>query len=119
MINIFFLLLLPLSCLGQSNPILQNYTAIFCFGDSFADAGNLGLIASLISQVEWILFPPYAEAFGLPFVEPYWRYDGTLIHGANFAVAGATILDYEFYIENNLNNTLMLNTSLNVQLDWF
>ncbi|KAJ3694240.1 hypothetical protein LUZ60_009720 [Juncus effusus] len=138
----FFFFLFSLSSFGQSNPISsQNYTAIFSFGDSYTDTGNIGVITGRVSKDQWILLPPYgvtffhhptgrcsngrivldfiAEEFGLPFVEPYWRYNGTFIHGANFAVAGAIALDYEFYVEKNLTNTLMFNTSVNVQLAWF
>lgn len=40
-------------------------------------------------------------------------------HGANFAVAGATALDAEFFYEQKIGPVLWTNSSLNVQLDWF
>ncbi|KAJ3694241.1 hypothetical protein LUZ60_009721 [Juncus effusus] len=138
---VFLFFLFPLSCLGQSNSISPNYNAIFSFGDSYADTGNLAIVASSVSRSELVYFPPYgvsffpyptgrcsdgrivldfiAEEFGLPFVKPYWKYNGSFIQGANFAVGGAAALDYEFYIENNITKAHISNTTLNVQLDWF
>ncbi|KAJ3694243.1 hypothetical protein LUZ60_009723 [Juncus effusus] len=142
LLMLFFLLLLPLSCLGQSNSISSNYNAIFSFGDSYADTGNLAIIGSPVSKNSLTLAPPYGVTFfhhptgrcsdgrivldfiaqdlGLPLVEPYWKLENrNFIQGANFAVSGALALDYEFYVENNFTNVENANTSLNVQLAWF
>jgi hypothetical protein len=62
---------------------------------------------------------PIAEEFDLPFVPPYLAHNGSFEQGANFAVAGATALDFAFFVTNNLSNPLMFNSSLNVQLGWF
>lgn len=37
----------------------------------------------------------------------------------DFAVAGATGLDYSFFVKKNATFPTLLNTTLNVQLGWF
>lgn len=62
-----------------------------------------------------------AEAFGLPLLPPYLgitRMDDAR-KGANFAVAGATALDPEFFYARNIGSLLWTNDSLSVQLSWF
>ncbi|KAL8032480.1 hypothetical protein ABFX02_13G098700 [Erythranthe guttata] len=65
-----------------------------------------------------------AQRFGLPFVPPYIGGENGELHGGgfskgvNFAVAGATALDYEFYEKLGFHNQ-DTNVSLGTQLDWF
>lgn len=54
---------------------------------------------------------------GLPFLNPYKDQNGNFTHGANFAVAGATVLPGEIMAEKKISNSVT-NSSLNVQLDW-
>jgi hypothetical protein len=63
-----------------------------------------------------------AENLGLPFVPPSLAHNGSFHRGANFAVAGATTLDADFFHDRNIPGApskFPLNTSLNVQLEWF
>jgi hypothetical protein len=63
-----------------------------------------------------------AQALGLPLVPPSLAHDASFRQGANFAVAGATTLDAEFYHARGIPggaSKLPINTSLNVQLEWF
>lgn len=64
-----------------------------------------------------------AEAFDLPsYLPPYLGVaNGSHVrnNGVNFAVAGATALDPEFFYAQNIGWTLWTNSSLNVQLGWF
>nr|XP_017221503.1 PREDICTED: GDSL esterase/lipase At5g45910-like [Daucus carota subsp. sativus] len=62
-----------------------------------------------------------AEAYGLPYLPPYLAIvDGVKYeNGVNFAVAGATALDAEFYAYKKLGHFLWTNNSLSVQLGWF
>ncbi|KAJ3694185.1 hypothetical protein LUZ60_009665 [Juncus effusus] len=127
----------------QAKPDSQTYNAIFSFGDSFADTGNLVVIATPVLKDEvWISKLPYgetffhyptgrcsdgrlvldflAEEFSLPLVPAYLAHNGSFNQGANFAVAGATTLDFAFFVQNNLSNAIVFNnTSLSVQLGWF
>lgn len=62
-----------------------------------------------------------AEAYGLPHLPPYLAINKgqNFEHGANFAVAGATVLDTEFFYQQKMGKILWTNESLNVQLGWF
>ncbi|CAO2161627.1 unnamed protein product [Urochloa humidicola] len=125
----------------------RRYDAIFSFGDSFADTGNKPIAFALYSVPVTVMRPPYGETFfghptgrttdgrvildliaqalGLPLVPPSLAHNGSssfFCQGANFAVAGATTLDAAFYHDRGIPSgasKLPINTSLNVQLDWF
>ncbi|XP_078168518.1 GDSL esterase/lipase At1g28640-like [Carex rostrata] len=60
-----------------------------------------------------------AQAFDLPFLPAYLAHNGSFQHGTNFAVAGATGLDYSFFVKENIAAPGLLNITLNVQLEWF
>ncbi|KAJ4752370.1 GDSL esterase/lipase [Rhynchospora pubera] len=118
-----------------------SYKAIFNFGDSFSDTGNAAILAP---KGLYIVNPPYGEAYfnrptgrasngrvvldfiaqsiPLPLVPPYLAKGQDFSKGANFAVARATALDFNFYKENNIiptSSLTLLNISLSVQLNWF
>ncbi|KAJ3694248.1 hypothetical protein LUZ60_009728 [Juncus effusus] len=120
-------------------PIHQNYTAIFSFGDSLTDTGNL--LASDALSFSYIGRYPYgmtyfkqptgrssdgrliidfiAEEFGLPMLPPYLAHDGNFSQGANFAVGGATALDSSFFHKIGAKHIHWTNHSLSAQLAWF
>lgn len=61
-----------------------------------------------------------AEEFGLPLVPPYQAdHNRNFVQGANFAVAGATAINVEFFEQNNFVSFPLLRNSLNYQLQWF
>lgn len=62
---------------------------------------------------------PAAQQFGLPMLPPYLAHGGNFRQGLNFAVAGATALDAEFFHEIGIGHILWTNHSLNAQLLWF
>lgn len=122
------------------------YSAIYSFGDSLADTGNL-LAAAVaggrnLSQLNFANLPYgetyfrnatgrysdgrlivdyIAQAFGLPFLEPYLRVRNTskvAATGVNFAVAGATALKADFFKVRNIG-PLLTPYSLDVQINWF
>ncbi|KAH9303827.1 hypothetical protein KI387_008231, partial [Taxus chinensis] len=109
--------------------------AIYSFGDSLADTGNL-LISSprrLIGRF------PYGETLGYPsgrcsdgrlivdfiaqalnqsFVNPFLRHNANFSSGANFAVAGATALEPSFFHARRIG-PLSTPFSLDTQIQWF
>jgi hypothetical protein len=64
-----------------------------------------------------------AESLGLSLIKPYLSVKNessvtSIEEGVNFAVAGATALDIDFFIERGIYS-VSTNYSLRVQLDWF
>jgi len=61
-----------------------------------------------------------AEAYGLPFLPAYENKskDQDIKKGVNFAFAGATVLNLEYYVKNGLPLP-DTNNSLSIQLGWF
>ncbi|CAK9175068.1 unnamed protein product [Ilex paraguariensis] len=57
-------------------------------------------------------------ALSLPLLNPYLDSNATFDHGANFAVAGSTALDYTFFTAKGIYNPFT-NISLGDQLNWF
>ncbi|XP_028774892.1 GDSL esterase/lipase At5g45910 isoform X2 [Neltuma alba] len=123
---IMFFIVLGFSEEVGSNPSDSDhpYEAIFNFGDSLSDTGNFLSSGALA-------FPVIGK---LPYGETFFRHatgrcsDGRLIvdfigqdghHGVNFAVAGATALDADFFYKRGLGKILWTHDSLSVQLDWF
>ncbi|KAI4296888.1 hypothetical protein L6164_036808 [Bauhinia variegata] len=124
---------------ASSNP--HSYESIFSFGDSLSDTGNFVVSGSLAFPVIGKL--PYgvtffkhatgrcsdgrlvidfiAEAYGLPYLQPYLKLTKgqSIQHGVNFAVAGATALDAEFFQQRGMGKILWTNNSLNIQIGWF
>ncbi|XVE51444.1 hypothetical protein DITRI_Ditri02bG0041000 [Diplodiscus trichospermus] len=124
----------------SSTPL--KYESIFNFGDSLSDTGNFLLSGALafpvIGQLPYgetffqhatgrcsdgrLIIDFIAEAFSLPYLPPYLALRDlkrSSQHGVNFAFAGATALDAEFFYERNIGSILWTNNSLNVQLGWF
>ncbi|CAI9087319.1 OLC1v1021365C1 [Oldenlandia corymbosa var. corymbosa] len=117
------------------------YDSIFCFGDSLSDTGNFlrtGAIAfPVIGKLPYgetffrhatgrcsdgrLVVDFFAEAYGLPYVQPYLAVakEGKFEHGVNFAVAGATALDSKFFYDQQIGAILWTNNSLSIQLGWF
>ncbi|XP_078153496.1 GDSL esterase/lipase At1g28600-like isoform X2 [Carex rostrata] len=116
------------------------FTHIFCFGDSISDTGNY--LKSIGNGYHPIRHLPYgetyfgrptgrycdgrlildfiAEAYGLPFIPAYLSRKSTedLLHGANFAVGGATALNNSFFESMGIEAS-WTDYSLGTQLEWF
>ncbi|KAI3456179.1 hypothetical protein Pfo_012842 [Paulownia fortunei] len=139
------LILLTSSSSASSKSASGCYESIVSFGDSLADTGNQ-LLLSPSNKPPRAARPPYgrtffhhptgrssdgrlvidfiAQSLGLPLVQPYIGGENGHAHGrsfskgVNFAVVGATALDYQFYEKIGIHNPAT-NVSLGTQLDWF
>ncbi|KAJ3694256.1 hypothetical protein LUZ60_009736 [Juncus effusus] len=136
-----FLLFLPLLFNHASSSNSQPYNAIFSFGDSYADTGNFIRLVDGFVPFNVFEHLPYgstyfgeptgrssdgrlvvdfiAQALDLPLVPPYLSKDQDFQNGANFAVIGATALDFEFFEQHNILGVPPIKSSMNVQLSWF
>ncbi|KAK1268722.1 GDSL esterase/lipase [Acorus gramineus] len=126
--------------IGITHSLSHPFPAIFNFGDSLSDTGNLIRInaSSVIGHIDrfpygetYFKYPTgrfsdgrviidfVVEAFGHPFLPPYLAGpNGTDFRsGVNFAVGGATALNTTFFTKRNLR--LFVNNSLSDQLQWF
>ncbi|CAN6362713.1 unnamed protein product [Urochloa humidicola] len=115
------------------------YKRLFSLGDSITDAGNL---ASVSPNIPALAFPYgetffhrptgrfgdgrlivdfIAEALKLPFLTPFLagKTAEDFKKGANFAVAGATVLSQQFFKDMGLDLTIIPPFSLDVQVEWF
>ncbi|XP_020098052.1 GDSL esterase/lipase At5g45910-like [Ananas comosus] len=116
----------------------QQYAAIFNFGDSLVDAGNLcvdGIPAYLATArypygMNFFGYPTgrcsdgrlvidfIAQELGLPLLPPSKAKNATFTRGANFAITGATALDTSFFEARGLGKTIWNSGSLHTQLKW-
>ncbi|KAM0845358.1 hypothetical protein ACQ4PT_056429 [Festuca glaucescens] len=132
------LTLVLLQALMDSAAPACSVDAIYSFGDSIADTGNLlregpvGFFSSIGSFPygqtyekptgrcsDGLLIIDYlAMALNLPLINPYLDKTADFSSGVNFAVAGATALDRTYLLQNAI---IMPpgNMPLSSQLDWF
>ncbi|KAK9705513.1 hypothetical protein RND81_07G062800 [Saponaria officinalis] len=110
--------------------------AIYQFGDSLADTGNLIRADPSNDCAIWpygellsdkpngrcsdglLMIDFFAKFWNIPTIDVYLNNEGNFTHGVNFAVAGATALN-TFILEHKYNIHAQTNLSLSVQLDWF
>ncbi|KAL6606687.1 hypothetical protein ACP70R_042340 [Stipagrostis hirtigluma subsp. patula] len=117
----------------------QKYNAIFNFGDSITDTGNL-CTNGKPSQITFTQ-PPYGETyfgtptcrccdgrvivdflsskFGLPFLPPSKSTTADFKQGANMAITGATAMDADFFRSLGLSDKIWNNGPISFQLQWF
>ncbi|BAF19700.1 GDSL esterase/lipase At5g45910 [Oryza sativa Japonica Group] len=116
----------------------KSYEAIFSFGDSLSDAGNL--IADGIPKSLTTARAPYgmtffgrptgrcsngrlvvdflAEHFGLPLPPASKAHGADFSKGANFAITGATALEYSFFKQHGIDQRIWNTGSINTQIGW-
>ncbi|TVU22859.1 hypothetical protein EJB05_32580 [Eragrostis curvula] len=119
--------------------VAKEYAAIFNFGDSLVDAGNLVVngipdylaTAKLPYGKTYFGYPTgrcsdgrlvidfIAQELGLPLLPPSKARNATFHRGANFAITGATSLDTPFFQERGLGQTVWNSGSLHTQIKWF
>ncbi|KAE8713681.1 GDSL esterase/lipase [Hibiscus syriacus] len=127
---------------GLNSPVNGCFTSIFCFGDSLTDTGNLLEISfSESGKLPHSAFPPngrtffhrptgrycdgrlvidfVAEALGFEFLPPFYGSKNEKFEkGVNFAVSGATALNFTFLAERGIHKR-STNVSLEVELNNF
>jgi len=119
--------------------VAREYAAIFNFGDSLVDAGNLVVdgipdylaTARLPYGMTHFGYPTgrcsdgrlvvdfIAQELGVPLLPPSKAKNATFHRGANFAITGATSLDTPFFVERGLGKTVWNSGSLHTQIQWF
>ncbi|CAL4965998.1 unnamed protein product [Urochloa decumbens] len=119
----------------------QSYNAIYSFGDSISDTGNLCTGSGGCPSWRTTGQPPYgnthfgrptgrctdgrvvvdflAEHFGLPLLPPSKASSGDFKKGANMAIIGATTMDFDFFKSHGLGNSIWNNGPLGTQIQWF
>ncbi|XP_051200095.1 GDSL esterase/lipase At5g45910-like [Lolium perenne] len=118
------------------------YNAMFNFGDSLSDTGNICVNKSATAQLLLTFAnPPYgmtyfghptcrcsdgrlvvdflAQSLGLPLLPPSKLSGADFRKGANMAIVGATALDFDFLKSIGLGYPIWNNGAINVQLQWF
>nr|GMD49562.1 acetylajmalan esterase-like [Ipomoea batatas] len=131
-------ILFPLAIAAKSPP-LPSFKSIYQFGDSLSDTGNLlrlpgGRMFYPADRLPYgetyfrkatgrfsdgrLIVDFIAAALNLPFVDAYLNANGSFAHGVNFAVAGATASDEDFFTERNIS-TSNFKPAISKQLEWF
>ncbi|KAF5807035.1 putative sinapine esterase [Helianthus annuus] len=131
-----FLLLLTLTSANRPN---RHFNKIYAFGASYVDTGNTNATTAP-SIFRYASNLPYgrtffhrptnrysdgrlvidfvAESLSLPYLPPYLNPEADTCSGINYAVAGSTAIEHEFFVENNLPLAITPQ-SLQTQLSWF
>lgn len=138
--TIFILSTLSCSASSSATTKLQPrpFKRIYAFGDSFTDTGNtrsvtgpagFGHVSNLPYGSTFFHRPTnrysdgrlvidfVAESLNLPFLPPYLK-KGNVSLGVNFAVAGSTAINHQFFVKNNLSLDITPQ-SIQTQLLWF
>ncbi|KAG9446320.1 hypothetical protein H6P81_012448 [Aristolochia fimbriata] len=119
----------------------ESFSKIYAFGDSYTDTGNTGSRTGP-SGYSHVSNPPYgityfhrptnrysdgrllvdflAAALSLPYLPPYLSLSSSSSspHGVNFAVAGSTAIEHDFFVNHNFP-LAQTPQSLATQLAWF
>ncbi|KAM3410362.1 hypothetical protein ACQJBY_002521 [Aegilops geniculata] len=123
---------------SPSEATVDSITAIYNFGDSISDTGNLlregdtGILRYTTGfpygvtigrhtgrcSDGFLMIDFLAKDLGLPLLNPYLDRHADFTHGVNFAVAGATALSTTALANRGINVS-HTNSSLGVQLRWF
>ncbi|CAN6335980.1 unnamed protein product [Urochloa humidicola] len=131
-------LMLLMCALQQEAAAAQRYNAIWSFGDSISDTGNLcvGGCPSWLTTGQSpygetffgrptgrcsdgrVIVDFLAEHFGLPLL-PASKAGGDLKKGANMAIIGATTMNFDFFNSIGLSDKIWNNGPLDTQIQWF
>uniref|UniRef100_A0A0E0KLH4 Esterase n=1 Tax=Oryza punctata TaxID=4537 RepID=A0A0E0KLH4_ORYPU len=142
--SVVVLLLIPLAVVAvpaAAAAAEASFETVYAFGDSFTDTGNTHSTTGPYS-FGYVSSPPYGATFfhrstnrysdgrlvvdfltdrlSLPgFLPPYLSpAAANATHGVNFAVAGATAIEHDFFAKNNLSVDITPQ-SIMTELAWF
>ncbi|XP_042406328.1 GDSL esterase/lipase At5g45910-like [Zingiber officinale] len=107
----------------------QRYNALFNFGDSMSDTGNVQISTLPYGMTFFgnatgrcsdgrLVIDFIAQELGFPLLPPSQE-EHDFRRGANFAVIAATTLGFDFFDERGLSKGLWVNASLRLQIDRF
>ncbi|KAK8460402.1 hypothetical protein SEVIR_2G324600v4 [Setaria viridis] len=113
----------------SSNLQATKYNAMFSFGDSVAETGNICVVSSRNATELDVLtctHPPYGTTY---FGRPSCRWsDGRVVvdfigkdfrRGANMAITGGTAMNFSFYQSLGIEDPVWNHGSLYMQIQWF
>ncbi|XP_042435912.1 GDSL esterase/lipase At1g28600-like isoform X2 [Zingiber officinale] len=123
----FFLFLV---CCYSHFASAQCYNALFNFGDSLSDTGNVVLAGLPYGMTYFghhtgrcsdgrLVIDFIAEGIGLPHLPPNTASNASFHSGANFAFIAAPALPFDFFHRRGLSQGLHVNASLHEQIDRF
>ncbi|RLM61680.1 GDSL esterase/lipase [Panicum miliaceum] len=143
----FFFFFFLVAVIGSTSSNLQQatkYNAMFSFGDSVAETGNICVVCSSNSTELDVLtctHPPYgttyfgrpscrwsdgrvvvdfiAQSLGLPLLPPSKSKGKDFRRGANMAITGATAMNFSFYQSLGIEDPVWNHGSLYMQIQWF
>ncbi|KAF9604147.1 hypothetical protein IFM89_002822 [Coptis chinensis] len=115
---------------NTANSRPPHFSKMYAFGDSYTDTGNTK--SNLPYGMTFFHHPSnrlsdgrlvidfVAETLSLPYLPPYLdQKNHNTTHGVNFAVSGATAIDHDFYVKNNITLAGFTPQSIKNELVWF
>ncbi|PUZ50066.1 hypothetical protein GQ55_6G029800 [Panicum hallii var. hallii] len=142
----FFFLVAVIGSTSSNLQQATKYNAMFSFGDSVAETGNICVVSSSSGnstelEVLTCTHPPYgttyfgrpscrwsdgrvvvdfiAQSLGLPLLPPSKSKGKDFRRGANMAITGATAMNFSFYQSLGIGDPVWNHGSLYMQIQWF
>ncbi|XP_074567131.1 GDSL esterase/lipase At1g28600 isoform X2 [Curcuma longa] len=126
----FYSFLFLVCCCCSHFVSAQRYNALFNFGDSLSDTGNVVLAGLPYGMTYFghhtgrcsdgrLVIDFIAEGIGLPHLPPNTASNASFHSGANFAFIAAPALSFDFFHHRGLSKGLHVNASLHEQIDRF
>ncbi|KAF3624650.1 putative sporulation-specific protein 15-like [Capsicum annuum] len=121
----------------RHNNFIGCFNKVYAFGDSYTDAGNANLVGGLNENFAHssstseksnnglcdghLVVDFLCDAFKLPHLPPFQSSSANFTNGANFAIAGSTILPKEDFSTKKITNLFWKGIPLTfqTQIDWF
>ncbi|KAM0922402.1 hypothetical protein ACQ4PT_006199 [Festuca glaucescens] len=128
---------------ASSTTALKKYNAMFTFGDSMEETGNICAASSNKTELDVLTctHPPYgqtyfgrpscrwcdgrvvvdfiAQALGLPFLPPSKAKGKDIRRGVSMAITGGTAMNFSFYKSLGIEDQVWNHGSLDTQIQWF
>ncbi|KAH0669186.1 hypothetical protein KY289_023679 [Solanum tuberosum] len=115
----------------RHNNFVGCFHKVYAFGDSYTDTGNANLLDGHTSSGSaksnnnlcdgHLMVDFLCDALKLPHLPPFQNTSANFQAGANFAIAGSTILSKEDFSTKKLTNPFWKGLPMNfqTQIDWF